>query len=267
MRFAVRLLLFALLAILSSRHFLSAAENKSSWQSEWEQTVRAANKEGELTIYVYRYGAAFEAFRSEYPQIKVNVVSATASQLGTRIMAERRGGKFLADLFSSGAYTDFNVLYKAKAVDPIKPLLLLPEVTDETKWLGAKHRSIDPEARFIFAYLGNSGGSGQLSYHTRQVDPKDFSSFWDLVQPKWKGKIVSLEPANTGLGASMQFFYYNSELGPQWIKRFFGSMEITFSREFRQMTDWLAQGRFALRMGCKDVDRARQHGLPVASFG
>lgn len=32
------------------------------------------------------------------------------------------------------------------------------------------------------------------------------------------------------------------------------------------MTDWLSQGRFALCMGCKDVDRARQQGLPVASM-
>jgi iron(III) transport system substrate-binding protein len=238
----------------------------ADWKQEWEKTLQAAKKEGQVTVYVYRYEAAFERFRAEYPDIKVNAVSATGSQLGLRIMAERRGGKYLADLFSSGANTNFNVLYKAKALEPIKPLFLLPEVVDESKWFGGRHRYIDPEAKHIFAYIGNSSGSGQLSYNTRMADPKEFQSFWDLVQAKWKGKIVSLDPANTGLGASMQFFYYNAELGPEWIKRFFGSMEMTFSREFRQMTDWLSQGRFALCMGCKDVDRARQQGLPVASL-
>ena len=239
---------------------------RADWKQEWERTVQAAKKEGQLTIYVYRYEAAFAGFRAEYPEIKLNAVGATGSQLGARIMAERRGGKYLADLFSSGANTSFNVLYKGRALDPLKPLLVLPEVVDESKWFGGRHRYIDPEGKYIFAYIGNSSGSGQLSYHVRQVDPKEFQSFWDLVQPKWKGKIVSLEPANTGLGASMQFFYYNPELGPEWIKRFFGTMEITYSREFRQMTDWLAQGRFALCMGCKDVDRARQQGLPVESL-
>ncbi|HEY2986237.1 MAG TPA: extracellular solute-binding protein [Candidatus Binatia bacterium] len=244
--------------------FPSAASG--DWKQEWESAVQAAKKEGQVTVYVYRYEAAFDAFRAEYPEIKLNAVSATGAQLGMRIMAERRGGKYLADVFSSGANTNFNVLYKGKALEPLKPLLLLPEVVDESKWFGGRHRYIDPEAKYILAYIGNSSGSGQLSYHIHQADPKEFQSFWDLVQPKWKGKIVSLDPANTGLGASMQFYYYNPELGPEWIKRFFGSMEITFSREFRQMTDWLAQGRFALCMGCKDVDRARQQGLPVASL-
>jgi iron(III) transport system substrate-binding protein len=238
----------------------------ADWKQEWERTLQLAKKEGQVTVYVYRYEAVFDAFRLEFPEIKLNTIGATGSQLGMRIMAERRGGKYLADVFSSGANTNFNVLYKGKALEPLKPLLLLPEVVDESKWFGGKHRYIDPEGKHILAYIGNSSGSGQLSYHVQQIDPKEFQSFWDLTQPKWKGKIVSLEPANTGLGASMQFYYYNPELGPEWIKRFFGSMEITFSREFRQMTDWLAQGRFALCMGCKDVDRARQQGLPVASM-
>ena len=86
-----------------------------------------------------------------------------------------------------------------------------------------------------------------------------------LAQCEMEGK-NRLEPVNTGLGASMQFFYYNPELGPDWIRKFFGGMDITYSREFRQMTDWLAQGRFALCMGCKDVEKAQQQGLPVAAL-
>ncbi|HEY6197916.1 MAG TPA: extracellular solute-binding protein [Candidatus Binatia bacterium] len=257
----------AIVSILPALVFpLSLHAADSSWKQEWEKTVQAANKEGQVTAYVYRYEAAFNAFRAEYPGIKLNTVSGTGSQLGTRLMAERRGGKNLADLFSSGANTNYNVLYKGRALDPIKPLLLLPEVVDESKWFGGRHRYIDAEGQYIFAYIGNSSGSGQLSYNVQRADPGELKSYWDLIQPKWKGKIVSLEPANTGLGASMQFYYYNPELGPEWIKRFFGGMEITYSREFRQMTDWLAQGRFALCMGCKDVDRAQKQGLPVASL-
>jgi len=43
-------------------------------------------------------------------------------------------------------------------------------------------------------------------------------------------------------------------------------MEITYSKNFRQMTDWLAQGKFAICMGCKDSMRAKNQGLPVDDF-
>ncbi len=254
------------LALLMFLAVSAHAATGSDWKAEWEKTVQAAKKEGQLTAYIYRYGALFDAFKQEYPEIKVVTATGTGSQMGARIIAERRAGKYIADVFSSGANTNFNVLYKANALDPLKPALLLPEVLDESKWFSGKHRYIDPEGKHIFAYLGNPGAGGQLSYHTQLASPKEFKSYGDLLQPKWKGKIVSLDPSNTGLGASMQFFYYNSEIGPEWIKRFFGTMDITYSREFRQMTDWLSMGKFALCMGCKDVDRARQQGLPVASF-
>ena len=64
----------------------------------------------------------------------------------------------------------------------------------------------------------------------------------------------------------MQFFYYHPDLGPEFIKKLFGTMDMTFSKEFRQMTDWLGQGKFALCMGCKDGDRAKHQGLPVDGF-
>ena len=44
-----------------------------------------------------------------------------------------------------------------------------------------------------------------LAYNTKIVNPKEFKSYWDVVNPKWKGKIVSLDPRDTGLGATMQF--------------------------------------------------------------
>jgi ABC-type Fe3+ transport system substrate-binding protein len=39
-------------------------------------------------------------------------------------------------------------------------------------------------------------------------------------------------------------------------------MEITFSRDQRQMTDWLAAGKFALCIGCRAYE-AKEQGLPV----
>jgi iron(III) transport system substrate-binding protein len=251
----------ALVLIVPARR--SSAQ--SDWKKEWEKTLDATKKEGPFTIYFYRYGRLVEEFSKDYPWIKPIVVSGRGSQLTTRIISERRAGKFIVDLFSGGANGNFNVLYKGKVLDPIKDALILPEVVDQSKWYQGEHRYADPDGKYIFAYLANPSSS-QLSYNTTLLNPKEFKSHWDLTNPKWKGKIVALDPRDTGLGATMQFLYFQPELGPEFVRKFFGAMDITFSKNFRQMTDWLAQGKFAICMGCKDSLRAKGQGLPVDDF-
>jgi iron(III) transport system substrate-binding protein len=240
------------------------ADAKPSSQATWEQTVAAAKKEGRLNFYVGRYGTEplLNEFRKEFPEIRLVTVNGTGNSLGTRIIAELRAGNVVADLFSGGANTNYEVLYEGKALDSIKSTLILPEVLDESKWYEGRHRYTDPEQRHIFVYIANPSSSG-FYYNTTQVNPKEFKSYWDLVAPKWKGKYVSQDPTGTGLGASMQFYYYNSELGAEYIKRLFGEMQPTFGRDRRQITDWLAQGRYALCVGCRDTARAKSQGLPV----
>jgi iron(III) transport system substrate-binding protein len=242
--------------------FAGPSAAQSNWQKDWEQTLAAAKKEGQINVYIYRYEGLLQDFKREYPGINVVSVTGRGTELTNRIMTERRAGKFIADVYSGGTNSLFNVLYKGKALDPIKPLLLLPEVTDLSKWYGNEHRYADPEGKYIFAFIG-SPSNAQLAYHTKMVDPKEFKSYADLLNGKWKGKIVSLDPRDAGLGATMQFYYYSPEIGPEFMKKFFGGMEITYSKNFRQMTDWLAQGKFAICMGCKDSMRAKNQGLPV----
>ena len=259
-------ILFVLLAIVSvfvstaTVHAAQAEKNR-----DWEQTLAAAKKEGQVNIYIYRYEGLLQDFKREFPGINVMSVTGRGNELTNRIMTERRAGKFIVDVYSGGTNSLYNTLYKGKALDPIKPLLMLPEVTDLSKWFGNEHRYADPEGKFIFAFIG-SASNAQLAYHTKMVDPKEFKSYWDVTNPKWKGKIVSLDPRDTGLGATMQFYYYSSEIGPEFMKKFFGGMDITYAKNFRQMTDWLAQGKFAICMGCKDSMRAKNQGLPVDDF-
>jgi iron(III) transport system substrate-binding protein len=245
--------------------FAGQSAAQSNWQKEWEQTLAAAKKEGQINVYIYRYEGLLQDFKREYPGINVVSVTGRGTELTNRIMAERRAGKFIADVYSGGTNSLFNTLYKGKALDPIKPLLLLPEVTDLSKWYGNEHRYADPEGKYIFAFIG-SPSNAQLAYNNKMVDPKEFKSYADLLHVKWKGKIVSLDPRDAGLGATMQFYYYSPEIGPEFMKKFFGGMEITYSKNFRQMTDWLAQGKFAICMGCKDSMRAKNQGLPVDDF-
>ena len=259
--------LFASLAVVSVVVLAAQASfgAQADWKKDWEQTLAAAKKEGQVTVYIYRYEGLLQDFKREYPGINVVSVTGRGNDLTTRIMTERRAGKFIADVYSGGTNSLYNTLYKGKALDPLKPLLILPEVTDLSKWYGNEHRYADPEGKFIFAFIG-SASNAQLAYHTKMVDPKEFKSYWDVTNPKWKGKIASLDPRDTGLGATMQFYYYSPEIGPEYMKKFFGGMDITYVKNFQQMTNWLAQGKFAICMGCKDSMRAKNQGLPVDDF-
>ena len=99
-------------------------------------------------------------------------------------------------------------------LEPIQPALMLPEVIDESRWFGGKHRYLDPDGKYVFAYLANASYA-QLYYNTNLINPKEFTSYYDLLKPKWNGKIVALDPrSKTEMGGTMQFLYYNPELGP-----------------------------------------------------
>jgi iron(III) transport system substrate-binding protein len=242
------------------------ADLYADWNSDWKQTVAAAKKEGRLSLYVGRYGQAplLGEFTKDYPEIKIVSVNGTGDQLASRIAAETRAGKTIADIYSGGPNSSYALLYRGKMLDSIKSALILPEVRDESKWYGGKHIFTDKEDQFIFVYVAMPGVRG-LSFNTNLVNPKEFKSYWDLTNPKWKGKITSQRPTETGLSVNLQFYYYQPELGPEFIKRALGAMDVTFG-DRRTITDWLAVGKFTLCHGCRQVEKASGQGLPVDDF-
>ncbi len=264
-----------MIAIISSflLFFLShtvapAAEFRAPWQIEWDKTVEAAEKEGLISAYVFESGPltpeTVQAFEKAYPKIKVSQLRGRGSDLGPRIIAERRAGKFLVDIFVGGKGTALGTLYVGKVVDPVGPLMILPEVLDERKWWRGKHRYVDPEGKYIFAFIGNGGGV-EINYNTQQVNTKEFGSYWDLTQAKWKGKIVATDPRMRGMDNPVLFFFYHPKLGPEFIKKLYGEMEVTIARDYRQPVDWLAVGKFSLCIPCvsDEMDKALGQGLAV----
>ncbi|HYR41424.1 MAG TPA: extracellular solute-binding protein, partial [Terriglobia bacterium] len=133
-----------------------AAQASPAWQQEWEKTLEAGKKEGQVTIYISGYEAVLPDFEKEFPDIKVVAVTVRGNQLGQRLLAERRAEKYVADVVSSGANPNYQQFYPAKALDPIKPALILPEVTDQTKWYLKKHQYSDPESQYVFNYVGSA---------------------------------------------------------------------------------------------------------------
>ena len=86
----------------------AAVHAQSDWKKQWEATVEAAKKEGEVTIYGPHnpvYQQVWAIFQKSYPEIKFSFVPGKGSDHAQRIVAERRAGKFLADLLMGGSST------------------------------------------------------------------------------------------------------------------------------------------------------------------
>ncbi len=265
----VLIALLVIVAVGLSATTSHGAESKPNWQAEWDRTVQAAKKEGGLSIYLYEgdgeLGTVAQQFQKQYPEINVVTTPGRGNTLAPRIMAERRAGKYLVDVYISGVTTAYEVFYRAKILDSVRAALILPEVLDESKWWLGRHHYVDPDNRYIFVYLGNVGEYD--SYHTKSVESGEIRSYWEFLQPKWKGKILSRDPKVSGSQRiGLRMFYHTPELGPEFIRRLYGEMDVTLSQEIRQATDWLANGKFAICFFCSEILRVKAQGLPVAEF-
>lgn len=260
---AIRILLFLVFAL----PFLPESFAAEAARSEWEKTVEAAKKEGQLTVYHWGTPLLLDAgfFQKAYPEIKLTTVTGMGTQLMQRIMAERRADKFIPDIYIAGIAT-MMVLSQAKTFDPIKPNLMLPETVDESRWWKGKHVYGDLERSTIFTFAKNPD-YGSIAFNPTLVDAKQFRSYWDFLQPKWKSKIAVQDVRGGGPGTTpVRFMYYNPDIGPKFVKQLYSAMDVTLFRDNRLALDWIASGKFALAFYIQKVEEVEEKGLPVQQF-
>jgi iron(III) transport system substrate-binding protein len=234
------------------------------WEVDWQKTIEAAKKEGQLSLYggqEITHPDILAAFNKEFPFINVVTVAGRAGDLMARITAERRADRYLADVMASGPNGP-RTLYLAKMLDPIAPTFILPEVTDTSKWYGGKHWYADPENQFIFMFEGTIISTG-LSYNSKMIKSGEIKSYADLLAHKWKGKLLSMDPRGAATPTPILLLYYKTGLGPEFLRRFYTETDITLFRDRRQGTNWLASGKFPVCLLCRDIDKANKQGLPV----
>lgn len=259
---------FLFILITSWSGVVRGAETEG-WKADWNRTVEAAKKEGQLVIYGSAdFETLYAEFHKKYPEIKITGVFGRGADVAKRVMAERRAERFLADVYLNGQTTGYNVFYKAKALDAIPPVLVLPEVTDTSKWWQHKHFYVDPENKYLLNF--NGGTRVVVGYNTKLVNGKEIKSYWDLLNPRWKGKIVALDPMVGGSGDALRFFYHSRLLGKEFLKKLLTEMDLVISNDSRQMGDWLAGGKFAFSIfgpvSRMDLDKMQTQGLPVDWF-
>ncbi|HEV8342854.1 MAG TPA: extracellular solute-binding protein [Candidatus Binatia bacterium] len=260
-------LLACLCSALLRPQLSNSAEANPAWQQEWQKILGAAEKEGQVTVYGppgISYQNAITAFQEAYPKIKLVYVPGSGSDNAQRLVAERRAGKYLGDVFIGGSATMVLILFSGGMLDPIAPALILPENKDESLWFNKKHVYADSKGQYVFMMQGNVN-TAMAAHNTNLLKPDGVRSYWDVLNPKWKGKIVAHDPKSRGHIQTIRGVYYNPKLGGEFIRRLFSEMDVTVGRDQRLMIDWLAQGKFILYLfpTANDIKDANKKGLPV----
>jgi iron(III) transport system substrate-binding protein len=256
-----------LAVLLMSLAFASSAMAQSAdWKKTWEETLAAAKKEGKVVVAgspdpVMR-NEVIPAFTKRYG-IAVDYVAGKSGQIVERVKIERTSGVYSMDAYLSGPDTQYNVLYAEKMIDPLKPMMILPEVTEGKNWKTGKLRFMDPEGQYVLR-LFNSVDS-ILFINTDYVKPEEMNDAQQLLDPRWKGKISTEDPTDpTGTGGNTSTNLYK-QLGPDFVKKLYVDQKPVVSRDRRQFTDWLARGTYPICISCRadDVRPLQQDGFKI----
>lgn len=240
-----------------------AAETKPAWQVEWEKTIEAAKKEGKVVAGLPNSADTRknvgEAFAKRFPGIELEIASARGPANAAKITAEHAAGVRYFDLLVSGTSTPFN-LSSAGVLDPIEPLLILPEVRDPKRWFGG-HVWLDNARRFVHGF--QSFQSDNFWHNPTLLNADELRSYDDLLQPKWKGKIGYLDPRSGGGGSATWAFLLKIK-GEEFLRRF-AAQDLMLSRDQRQLAEMLAKGKVPFTVGLSYYTFAPflKAGLPV----
>jgi len=241
--------------------------------AEWDDMVAAAKKEG--TVVVANGGGAgseerrlyTEEFQKQFPGIKVDMTTAGGRSIAPRMLMERRAGKYIWDVYTGGTTTALEYLVPAGVLDPIKPALILPEVKNPQNWFGGVIDFSDNAATHNLVFGGYV--KPPLVYNTKFVKKTDIRSYRDLLDPKWKGKIVITDPRRPGSGLAAATFWYGTDgLGKEYIKEFFSKQDVKVSSDYRQQMEWLSRGDYYIAIGHHNgiFNEFLAQGLPLGQL-
>jgi ABC-type Fe3+ transport system substrate-binding protein len=262
-------MLLRVLPLLVIGYLISPAwAQDSNWETEWNRILTLARKEGKVVVS----GPPNPAARVEIPAkfkerfgITVEYLGGGSSSLASRLKLEQQAGLSTIDVFMGGSTTPATVLYPERLIDPVRPVLLLPEVVDPSKWKAGKLWFMEPEDKYILRLF--STVREMMHINTDHVKPENFKSVRNLLDPAWKGKITVASPTDAGTGSNTAAQFY-SQLGEDFVKKLFVDQKPFISRDSRQMADFLARGTYPISLSAReeDINRMKAEGLPVTTI-
>src|SRR5438477_582442 len=98
---------------------------------------------------------------------------------------------------------------------PLRPVLILPEVLDTSKYRMGKLIFMDPAQQYVYR-MNNTVGR-MITLNTDQVRPDAVKSWYDLLKPEYRGRIVSYDPTIAGAATNQSAELYQN-LGADYVR-------------------------------------------------
>jgi iron(III) transport system substrate-binding protein len=233
----------------------------------WRELIAAARQEGKLVLA----SGPTPAMRQNLPRafkerfgVEIEYLGGRSSDLANRLENERAAGVYSIDAIIGGGDTVIR-MYQGGWFDPIRPLLL-PEPADPAGWRNGRLPFLDPEDSFMLELEGSV--TGVVAINSDLVNEAEIRTFDDLLNPKWRGKISAEDPQTAGSGQNRAIYVYALK-GDEYFQRLYVGQQPAFSRDTRQIGDWLARGTYPITLGLNvnDLEPMEQDGLPVKLLG
>ncbi|HEY7317051.1 MAG TPA: extracellular solute-binding protein [Candidatus Binatia bacterium] len=215
--------------------------------SQWEKIVEAGRKEGKVVAAIPPSTELRKLMELTFPKrygIGVELVPARGGAIIRRMVDEAKAGVHYFDLHIGGTESIITGLLPENVLEPVEPLLVLPEVKDPKQWWGG-HIWADKANRFVYAFVAYQTVS--LWSNSDEYRPAEFHSFDDLLNPKLQNKIGISDPRTPGSGSSM-WSYMNYIKGEEYLKRLV-AQKLYVTRDLRLLAENLAKGKIAVTSG------------------
>ena len=217
-------------------------------KGEWDKVVELAKKEGRVIVSIptsAELRKEFESgFQKSYPGIELELNVARGASNINKIAEEQNAGVRSIDLHIGGTTSIITGLLAPNLLDPVLPSMMMPEVRDPKNWWGG-HIWADSAKRFVYSFTAYM--SETIWYNTTLVKPEEINSWDSLLDPKWKGKIVILDPRSPGSGESNWAFLLRIKGEPFLTK--LAAQDMTVDRNLRQLGEAVARGKSAISIG------------------
>ncbi len=242
---SIRFVMVACFLFYSANLFAQTTQSNST---EWEKVVSAAKKEGRVVVSIptsAELRKQFDTgFQKAFPAIEIELSVARGASNVNKIIEENNAGVRTIDLHVGGTTSIITGLLAQNLLEPVMPTMLLPEVRAAKNWWGG-HLWADNAKKHIYTFTAYM--TETIWYNSTLVKPEEISSYNDLLDPKWKGKIDILDPRTPGSGESTWAFLWKIK-GEEFLHKLV-AQEMTVGRNLRQLGEAVARGKLAISIG------------------
>ena len=231
---------------------LASAAPAAAQDADWANVIEAAKREGSVTVYnaglgVPLYNEIARSFTAKYG-VRVETITGRGSEMTERIRTEHAGNRFVGDV---EAHSATNLSEQTRVGGFLRPHGGVPNMANLREPFVARPSQIP---MYVQAY-------GMLA-NTNVVKAGETPRVWrDLLDPRWKGKILQDDPRPSGAGNGMFGVLYKA-YGREFHEKLAAQRPV-FSRDSANDVRRVARGEFAFFIPLTYGLASDLKGLPV----